>query len=69
MFLLGTGTVTLASGATRSSLWVRTASSTWVLGTRAHLPLPLSKEKIILIEALLNHLLAGTTHLKIERIA
>jgi hypothetical protein len=64
MCLLGAGTVTLASGATRSSWWVRTASSTWALSTRAHLPLPLSKRDVILIGALLNNLLAGTTHLK-----
>jgi hypothetical protein len=64
MCLLGAGTVTLASGATGSSWWVGTTSSTWVLGTHAHLPLPLSKRDIILIGALLNNLLAGTTHLR-----
>jgi hypothetical protein len=64
MCLLGTGTVTLASGATRSSWWIGTTSSTWALSTGAHLSLPLSKRDIILIGALLNNLLAGTTHLK-----
>jgi hypothetical protein len=64
MCLLGPGTVTLATRATRSSWWVRTASTTWVLSTRAHFPLPLSKRDVILIEALLNNLLAVTTHLR-----
>jgi hypothetical protein len=56
--------VTLASRVTRSNWWVRTASTTWALSTRAHLPLPLSKRDVILIGALLNNLLAGTTHLR-----
>jgi hypothetical protein len=64
MFLLGAGTVTLASGVTRSSWWVRTASSTWALSTRAQFPLPLRKWDVILVGALLNNLLAGTTHLR-----
>jgi hypothetical protein len=34
------------------------------LSTRAHLPLPLGKRNIILIGALLDNLLAGTTHLR-----
>jgi hypothetical protein len=55
--------VTLASGATRS-WWVMTASTMWVLSTRTHLPLPLSKRDIILIGALLDNLLASTTHLR-----
>jgi hypothetical protein len=67
MCLLGAGTVTLASGATRSSWWVETTSSTWALSTCAHLPLPLSKRDVILIGALLNNLLADTTHLKDRR--
>jgi hypothetical protein len=64
MCLLGAGTVTLASGATRSSWWVEIASSTWALRNCAHLPFSLSKRDVILIRALFNNLLAGTTHLK-----
>jgi hypothetical protein len=63
MCLLGTGTVTLASGVTRS-WWVRTASTTWALSIRAHFPLPLSKRDVILIRAVLDNLLTGTTHLR-----
>jgi hypothetical protein len=64
MCLLGLGTVTLASRATRSSRWVWTASTTWALSTHAHLPLPLGKRDVILIGVLLDNLLAGTTHLR-----
>jgi hypothetical protein len=64
MCLLGAGTVTLAGGAMRSSWWVRMTSSMWVLSTRAHFPLPLSKRDVILIGALLNNLLVGMTHLR-----
>jgi hypothetical protein len=46
-------------------MWVWTATTTWALSTRAHLPLPLGKANVILIEALLDNLLAGTTHLKV----
>jgi hypothetical protein len=57
--------MTLASGVMRS-WWVRTASTTWALSTRAHLPLPLSKTDVILV-ALLDNLLAGTTHLRVSK--
>jgi hypothetical protein len=64
MSLLGAGTVTLTSRVTRSSWWVWTTSTTWALTSHAHLPLPLSKGNVILIGALLDNLLAGTTHLR-----
>jgi hypothetical protein len=62
--LLGACTVNLISRATRSGWRIGAATSTWALSTCAHLPLPLSKRDVVLIGALLDHLLAGTTHLR-----
>jgi hypothetical protein len=64
MGLLGASTVTMTSRATRSSWRICAATTTWVLSTRAHLLVPLSERNIILIGALLDHLLAGPTHLR-----
>jgi hypothetical protein len=63
MSLLGAGTVTLTSGATRSNWRIGTTLTTWSLSTCTHLPLPLSERDVILIGSLLDHLFAGTIHL------
>jgi hypothetical protein len=62
--LLGTGTMTLSLGLTRSSWWIGTTTTTRGLRASSPYPLPLSERNVIFIRSFANHLLAGTTHLE-----